>query len=99
MFVDDEDDFEVRDCDASNEGGRPHAGAAARTLAPRIQEALELFRRVATQEMVNHEFLDHSYRRQRTTFSDGTTVEVDFDGGTYEIKYPPSDAKGRAAAR
>jgi hypothetical protein len=29
--------------------------------------------------MTNHEFLDPNYHRERTTFSDGTTVTVDWD--------------------
>ena len=42
--------------------------------------------KLALCEMVKHEFLSSDYRRQRTTFSDGTTVEVDFDKNEYIIK-------------
>ena len=53
-----------------------------------VQKAQELHKRIATLEMTSHEFIDGNLRRQRTTFSDGTTVEVDFDANTYEIGYP-----------
>ncbi len=41
--------------------------------------------RVAKCEMVRHAFLDGTYTKQRTTFSDGTTVTVDLASGEYEI--------------
>lgn len=40
--------------------------------------------RLYNKEMIKHEFLG-SYRRQRTIYSDGTEVTVDFDTGSYEI--------------
>jgi hypothetical protein len=36
-------------------------------------------------EMTGHEFLDAKYRKERTTFADGTTVTVDWDANTYKI--------------
>lgn len=45
-----------------------------------------LHKRVALLEMTNHEFLDANHRKERTTFSDGTTVTIDRDAKTYEIK-------------
>ena len=36
--------------------------------------------------MTKHEFLDASRQRERTTFSDGTTVTVDWTAYTVEIK-------------
>ncbi|MCD7739546.1 MAG: DUF5696 domain-containing protein [Lachnospiraceae bacterium] len=42
--------------------------------------------RVAKCEMVRHEFLDGGYDRQRTLFSDGTTVTIDLKTGKYEIR-------------
>lgn len=51
----------------------------------RIQTLCDLNRRVALQEMTDHEFLDSSYRKQRTAFADGTTVTVDFDSGEFSI--------------
>jgi hypothetical protein len=35
--------------------------------------------------MTRHEFLDDGYRKERTTFADGTTVTVDWDQGTAAI--------------
>jgi hypothetical protein len=48
----------------------------------------ELHERVGWLEMTDHQFLDDGLRRQRTSFADGTTVEVDFDHRTYTIQYP-----------
>ena len=50
-----------------------------------IREALALQERLAFTEMARHEFLDETYRRQRSTFADGTTVTVDFDANRWEI--------------
>lgn len=50
--------------------------------------ALELNRRVAHCQLVSHEILDGTTRRRRSTFSDGTVVEADFDGETFAIRYP-----------
>jgi hypothetical protein len=57
------------------------------------QKAMDLMRtisalhqRVALLEMTNHEFLDDTYKKERSTFSDGTTVTIDRTAGTYEIK-------------
>jgi hypothetical protein len=36
-------------------------------------------------EMTNHEFLDSNYRKERTTFADGTTVTVNWDDNSYSI--------------
>jgi hypothetical protein len=47
-----------------------------------------LHERVALLEMTNHEFLDDSFRRERTTFADGATVTIDRDAGTFEIDPP-----------
>lgn len=54
----------------------------------RAKEAAQLAGRVALQEMVNHEFLDASRRRQRATYADGTSVTVDFNTREYRIEYP-----------
>ena len=47
----------------------------------------ELQSHVAREQMVSHEFLNDDRTRQRTVFSDGTAVEVDFADGTYHITY------------
>ncbi len=49
------------------------------------KKALELHKKVCLEEMVMHEFLDETYRKQKTVFSDGTSVIVDFDSKTWEI--------------
>jgi hypothetical protein len=53
-----------------------------------VQAICALHERVATLEMVNHEFLDDTYRKERTTFADGVTVTIDRDTGAYEIDPP-----------
>ncbi len=50
--------------------------------------ALELHKRVALCELTSHELVDGHPRRRRSTFSDGTVVECDFDAETFEIRYP-----------
>jgi hypothetical protein len=40
---------------------------------------------VALLEMTRHEFLDPGWRRQRTTFADGTRVTIDLEKDQYEI--------------
>jgi hypothetical protein len=37
-------------------------------------------------EMANHEFLDRNRRKERSTFADGTTVTIDRDARTFEIR-------------
>ena len=65
--------------------GLPYVGPGADTQQiARVNEAAALAARCGVLEMTNHEFLD-GRRRQRTTFSDGTTVTVDFDAKTHEI--------------
>jgi hypothetical protein len=44
-----------------------------------------LHKRVGLLEMTNHEFLNASRTRERTTFADGTTVTVDWDKKTATI--------------
>lgn len=50
-----------------------------------VKFACESAEKLALCEMVSHEFLSDDYRRQRTTFSDGTVIEVDFDREEYKI--------------
>jgi len=40
---------------------------------------MALHKRVGLLEMTKHEFLGENYRKERTTFADGTTVTVDWD--------------------
>lgn len=51
----------------------------------RIKPLCKLQAKLYNQKMVKHEFLG-STRKQRTIYSDGTAVTVDFDRNTYEIK-------------
>ncbi|HTK26907.1 MAG TPA: DUF5696 domain-containing protein [Pyrinomonadaceae bacterium] len=55
-------------------------------IFPLIGAMAKLNKRVAFQEMTNHEFLDVNRTKERTTFADGTTVTVDWKTNTYEIK-------------
>ena len=48
--------------------------------------SLLLHKRVALLEMTNHEFLDDSFKKERTTFADGTTVTVDWNDNSYKIE-------------
>ncbi len=64
-------------------GGRQEALAGPN---PRLNRMIALHKRVALLEMTNHEFLDDKFRKERTTFSDGTTVTVDWDANTVEIR-------------
>jgi hypothetical protein len=50
-----------------------------------IWQMSALHKRVALQEMTRHEFLEANYRKERTTFADGTTVTVDWDAKTVKI--------------
>ena len=51
-----------------------------------IRQMSALHQRVALHEMTSHEFLDSNYRKERTTFADGTTVTVDWDAKTVKIE-------------
>lgn len=51
-----------------------------------VKEACALSQKLAKTQMIRHEFLDNSHRKQRTIWSDGTVVEVDFDANTYSVK-------------
>jgi hypothetical protein len=50
-----------------------------------IRKMSELHRRIALLEMTKHEFLNPGFTRERTTFSDGTTVTVDWETKTATI--------------
>ena len=67
--------------------GMPYVGPGVDEQGlTRVKEACALNARCATKEMVNHEFLSDNHRKQRTTFSDGTKVTVDFDSKEYSIE-------------
>ncbi len=59
---------------------------ATKTDVEEVRRLTALHQRIGLLEMTNHEFLDKARRKERTTFSDGTTVTVDWDSNTAEIK-------------
>ena len=71
--------------------GLANAGLPYLSLNPGEQELKQvrtmcaLHQRVGLLEMTKHEFLDKSFRKQRTTFADGTTVTIDQDNDDFEI--------------
>lgn len=50
-----------------------------------VEEACAYAEKLAKERMVRHELIDGSVRRQRTFWSDGTVVEVDFDTDEYRV--------------
>ena len=68
--------------------GLPYVYSADPEAVRRVNEAAELARYCGMSEMVSHEFLGEGYRRQKSVFSDGTEVMVDFATGEYRIHYP-----------
>jgi hypothetical protein len=51
-----------------------------------VRQLAALHQRVGLIEMTNHEFLDAAHQTERTTFADGTTVTVDWQTNTIDIK-------------
>lgn len=60
------------------------SGVDEKTLTLMRQMA-RLHARVGLLEMTRHEFLGSDYRKERTTFADGTMVTVDWETNTYSI--------------
>ena len=58
-----------------------------------MREMAALNKRVGLLEMTDHEFLDASRSKERTTFADGTTVTVDWNAQTVEIEPKLTDAE------
>jgi len=71
-------------------GGQPELPLSQTGIDEKIMALMKammlLHKRVGMLEMTNHEFLDASFRKERTTYSDGTTVTVDWDTNTYRIE-------------
>ena len=70
-------------------GGVPQMGSRASLdaeMLAQVRRMAALHKRVALLEMTGHEFLDKNYRKERTTFSDGTMVTVDWDAKTAQIR-------------
>ena len=67
-------------------GGVPYVSLApSPEYLAKVEVVRDLHRSVGWDQMEEHEFLDESCRVQRTTFTNGTRVLVDFDKDTYEI--------------
>ena len=62
-----------------------HQTLSEEEMAARCSVVASLHERVAMCEMLSHELIDGDPFRQRTVFSDGTTVEVDLLHGTYVL--------------
>jgi len=71
--------------------GLAHAGLPYLSIQPseteleRVRTMCNLNKRLALVDMTGHKFLDENYRRQQTTFADGTVVSIDLDNDTYTI--------------
>ncbi len=59
---------------------------ASREIVADVKEACSLAGKLALQQMVKHEFIDGDYRKQRTTWADGTVIEADLDTCEYTVK-------------
>ena len=55
-------------------------------LTTLMRQMCALHKRVGLLEMTRHEFIDNNYRKERTTFADGTTVTVDWDTMSHKIE-------------
>jgi hypothetical protein len=73
-------------------GGVPELAVDIKNVSPQsfalIKQMAALNKRVALLEMTDHKFLDANDHREQTTFSDGTTVTVDWDANTAQIEPP-----------
>jgi hypothetical protein len=67
-------------------GSAPEWWSGMKVNLADVRRMAALHKRVALAEMTNHEFLDLERRRERTTFSDGTTVTVDWQTRSVDIK-------------
>ncbi len=85
IVVDKKGNWGIPDSDSSFLHAVLNAGMPYISLEPSEKELkmvktlCSVQEKLAMQEMVNHEFLDNSFRRQRVTYGDGTTITVDFD--------------------
>jgi hypothetical protein len=71
--------------------GLGHAGLPYLSIAPtaaeleQVRTMCALNARVGLLELVGHEFIDGSFRRQRFTYAGGTEVTIDLDAGTWSV--------------
>ena len=68
--------------------GVPEIGALVPSKGDleQIHKMCALHNRLAFVQMTKHEFLDPEYHKEQTTFADGTTVTVDWNEKTVQIK-------------
>jgi hypothetical protein len=84
----------IPDADEGFLHGLGHAGLPYLSIAPapaeleKVRAMCALNARVGLLELMNHEFLEGSPRRQRFTYADGTTVTIDLDAGTWSVDPP-----------
>jgi hypothetical protein len=74
-------------------GGAPEMPSSAsdeKTISL-VRQMAALHKRVGLLEMTKHEFIGENYRKERTTFADGTMVTVDWDANTVTISPALSD--------
>ena len=74
------------------DGAYPGCDGAFEGAESRLEEEIQRYRivaalqeKVAKCQMLRHEFIDGDLNRQKTTFSDGTTVAIDLETGSYQI--------------
>lgn len=71
-------------------GGVPELPISVSTVPEKslslMRQMMMLHKRVGLLEMTRHEFLDVSYKKERTTFADGTTVTVDWNTNSVKIE-------------
>ncbi len=71
-------------------GGVPELPINVSTVPEKLlslmRQMMMLHKRVALLEMTKHEFLDASYKKERTVFADGTTVTVDWNTNSVKIE-------------
>jgi hypothetical protein len=71
-------------------GGVPELPLNITTISEKFLNLMRLMmllhKRVALLEMTRHEFLDANFKKERTTFADGTTVTVDWNTNAVKIE-------------
>jgi hypothetical protein len=78
-------------------GGMPSLGrdqSANPETAAAVRRMSALHKRVALAELTRHEFFDTNFKREQSTFSDGTTVTVDWEAKTVKIEPDVADSAG-----
>lgn len=63
-------------------------------VLPAVKSVYDVSSLVTAEQMTNHEFLNASRSQQRTTWSNGITITVDFDAGTTTVFIPDPPGSG-----